>query len=181
MRAHAGPTAGNASDDVDMVKIIGIDPGLAATGVGIVRGLKHKVHSYSYTSINTSKKLTLPHRLNHIFLAVQDILSSEQPDCMIVEDIFSLPSYPISGITLGKVSGIILLAGCQKNIPVMEIPVREAKKVLTGNGSASKAQLEMAVRRILNRKEPIRPDHASDAMGLSLIGFYRYGSQLEKR
>jgi len=168
-------------DDVDMIKIIGIDPGLASTGVGIVRGLKHNVQSYSYTSVHTSKKRALPHRLNHIFLTIQDILNSEKPDCMIVEDVFSLSRYPISGITLGKVSGVLLLAGYQANMPVMEIPVREAKKVLTGNGNASKIQLEMAVRRILNRKEPIRPDHASDALGLSLIGFYRYGAQLENR
>ena len=100
---------------------------------------------------------------------------------MIVEDVFFLSRYPISGITLGKVSGVLLLAGYQANMPVMEIPVREAKKVLTGNGNASKTQLEMAVRRILNRKEPIFPDHASDALGLSLIGFYRYGAQLESR
>jgi crossover junction endodeoxyribonuclease RuvC len=59
-------------------------------------------------------------------------------------------------------------------VSAVEIPVREAKQVLTGNGNASKMQLEVSVRHRLNHPSPIRPYHASDAMGLALIGFYRY-------
>jgi len=62
----------------------------------------------------------------------------------------------------------------------IEIPVREAKQVLTGNGNASKKQLEEAVRRRLNHNTPIKPDHASDAVGLALIGFYRYNDSIHK-
>ncbi len=93
---------------------------------------------------------------------------------MVVEDIFSLQKYPKSGITLGKVTGIILLAGYQVDVPVTEVPVREAKQVLTGNGNASKMQLERAVRHFLNLTTPIKPYHASDAIGLALIGLFRY-------
>jgi crossover junction endodeoxyribonuclease RuvC len=93
---------------------------------------------------------------------------------MIVEEAFSLEKYPKSGITLGKVSGVILLAGQQAGIPVTEIPVREAKKILTGNGSADKSQLEMAVRRFLGIPGCIRPFHASDALALALIGLFRH-------
>jgi len=160
-----------------MIKVIGIDPGIASTGVGIVCGSEYKVHTCSYTSISTSKKKSLPNRLNEIFVSVQNILNSEKPHIMVVEDIFSLPRNPMSGITLGKVAGIVLLAGCRAKIRTLEVPVREAKKVLTGNGNSSKMQLETAVRRILNLKDPIRPHHASDAIGLSLIGFYRYSKR----
>ena len=93
---------------------------------------------------------------------------------MVIEDIFSLQKYPKSGITLGKVTGVILLAGYQVDVPVTEVPVREAKQVLTGNGNASKMQLERAVRHLLNLSDPISPNHASDALGLALIGLYRY-------
>ncbi len=89
------------------------------------------------------------------------------------EDVFSLDKYPASGIILGKVSGVILLTGCQFDVPVIEIPVREAKQVLTGNGNASKAQLEKSVREFLNLSAPIRPSHAADAMALALIGLLR--------
>lgn len=93
---------------------------------------------------------------------------------MVVEDVFSLAKYPKSGITLGQVSGVVMLAGHRAGVSSIEIPVREAKQVLTGNGNASKIQLEESVRHRLKHKSPIRPYHASDAIGLALIGFYRY-------
>lgn len=157
-----------------MVKIIGIDPGLAGTGIGIVKGFGQKVEGYSYGSINTSKNIPLPGRLDQIFSNIVQILKSEAPDLMVVEDVFSLEKYPKSGISLGKVIGVILLAACREGIPVNEIAVREAKQVLTGNGNASKDQLEKAVRHFLKHKEPIRPFHASDAIGMALIGLFRY-------
>ena len=158
------------------IKIIGIDPGLAATGLGIVRGRGMRVDGFSYGSINTSKNTPLPARLDIIFSKLLELLESEKPDFMVVEDVFSLERYPKSGITLGKVAGVILVAGCRFNIPVAEIPVREAKRILTGNGNASKMQLEKSVRRFLKLRDPIKPYHASDALGMALIGLFRQDS-----
>ena len=158
------------------IKIIGIDPGLAATGLGIVRGRGMQVDAFSYGSISTSKNTPLPARLDKIFSKLLQLLESEKPDFMVVEDVFSLERYPKSGITLGKVAGVILVAGCRFNIPVAEIPVREAKRILTGNGNASKMQLEKAVRRFLKLRDPIKPYHASDALGMALIGLFRQDS-----
>jgi crossover junction endodeoxyribonuclease RuvC len=157
-----------------MIKIIGIDPGLAATGVGIVRGLGLRIDGYSFGSISTSTTTSLPKRLDQIFSKLLQILNTEKPDLMVVEDVYSLNRYPKSGILLGQVTGIVLLAGFQASVPSIEISVREAKQVLTGNGNATKMQLEKAVRHQLNHKTSIRPLHASDAMGLALIGLYRY-------
>lgn len=157
-----------------MITVIGIDPGLAATGVGIVRGSGLRVSGYSFGSINTSKSISLPARLDQIFSKLLHLLQKENPDLMVIEDAFSLKAYPKSGIVLGKVTGVILLAGCQAGVKSVEIPVREAKQVLTGNGNASKVQLEKAVRHQLQLDTPIRPFHASDALGLALIGLYRY-------
>ena len=120
------------------MKIIGIDPGLAATGVGVVRGTGLKVDGFSFGTINTSSKISLPNRLNQIYSKLLSFLKDEKPDLMVVEDVFSLAKYPKSGITLGQVTGVILLAGYQFDVPVTQIPVREAKQVLTGNGNASK-------------------------------------------
>ncbi|RLC29803.1 MAG: crossover junction endodeoxyribonuclease [Deltaproteobacteria bacterium] len=157
-----------------MARIIGIDPGLAATGVAVVRGHGIKVEGYSFGSINTSKKNSLPRRLHLIYTELSRVLTAETPDLMVVEDVFSLEKYPGAGITLGKVTGVILLAGYEHRIPVVEISVRTAKQILTGNGNAGKAQLEKAVRHELNREVPIRPFHSSDALALALIGMYRY-------
>ncbi len=163
-----------------MITIIGIDPGLSATGVAVVCGNGRKVHRYSFGAINTSKFKPLPDRLELIFNRLRQTLSAEKPDLMVVEDVFSLSKFPKSGITLGQVTGVVMLAGCQAGVSSMEIPVREAKQVLTGNGNADKYQLEEAVRRRLNHPERIRPYHASDAIGLALIGFYRY-DEIAKR
>jgi crossover junction endodeoxyribonuclease RuvC len=157
-----------------MITIIGIDPGLSATGVGIVRGDGRNITGYSFGSINTPKSSSLPNRLDHIFSKLLQILNHEKPDLMVVEDVFSLAKYPKSGISLGQVTGVVLLAGWQAGVPSVEISVREAKQVLTGNGNASKMQLEESVRHQVKHQSPIRPYHASDATGLALIGFYRY-------
>ncbi len=167
--------------NIGMTTIIGIDPGLAATGVGIIRGNGLKIEGYSFGSINTSKNNSLPSRLDHIFSKLLQILNDENHDLMVVEDVFSLSKYPKSGITLGQVAGVVMLAGSRAGVSSIEIPVREAKQVLTGNGNASKKQLEEAVRRRLGHNTPIKPDHASDAVGLALIGFYRYNDRLSRR
>lgn len=157
-----------------MPGIIGIDPGLAATGIGIVRGQRGLVSNFSFGCIRTEAKDPLPERLDRIFTRLTDVLADEKPDLMVVEDIFSLDRYPKSGIMLGKVAGIILLAGFRYGISVKEIQVREAKQVLTGNGNATKQQLEKSVRHQLKMSNPIRPYHASDALALALIGLFRY-------
>jgi len=157
-----------------MIKTIGIDPGLAGTGVGIVKGIGLKVDSYSSCSIATPKSESLPNRLDRIYATLLQILKQEQPDRMVVEEIFSLGKYPKSAITLGKVVGVVLLASHQLGIGVSEVPVREAKQILTGNGNASKQQLEKAVRQVLKLNKAIRPYHVSDALGLALIGLFRY-------
>ncbi len=92
----------------------------------------------------------------------------------MIEDIYSLEKYPDSGIMLGKVSGVLLVAAYKAGIEVKEISVRQVKKIVSGNGSADKYQMERAVRHLLKHSEPIRPFHASDALGLALTGYYRY-------
>ncbi len=162
-----------------MIKIIGIDPGLAGTGIGIVKGTGLKVESYSFSSIATSKNESLPDRLDRIYTSLLAVLRSERPDKMIVEEIFSLGKYPKSAIVLGKVVGVVLLASHQLDVPVVEVSVREAKQILTGNGNASKEQLEKSVRQMLKIEKAIRPYHISDALGLALIGLFRYNQNFK--
>lgn len=155
-------------------KLIGIDPGLAATGIGVVTGSGLNVADYAYGVVQTDAIESIPRRLEKIYSRIHTFINDEKPDLVVVEDVFSLEKYPKSGILLGKVSGVILLAAEQAAVRVKEIPVREAKQVLTGNGNADKTQLEKAVRQTLGCPEPIRPYHASDALGLAIIGLFRY-------
>jgi crossover junction endodeoxyribonuclease RuvC len=154
--------------------IVGIDPGLAGTGIGLVSGRGLSVTAYSFGSIKTLKTDVLTSRLDQIYTRLGHILREQAPDLMVVEDVFSLERFPKSGILLGKVTGVILLAAAHQGIPVVEVSVRESKKILSGNGNADKEQLERAVRRYLDHGEPIRPFHAADALALALIGLFRY-------
>jgi len=157
-----------------MVKVVGIDPGLAGTGIGVIEGSRQKILGYSFGSIATRAEDPVNCRLNTIYSKVLNFLCEQKPDHVVIEDIYSLEKYPRSGIILGKVSGAILVATYKAGLSVEEIPVREVKKIISGNGSADKYQVERSVRNLLNHKKPIRPFHASDALGLALTGYYRY-------
>jgi crossover junction endodeoxyribonuclease RuvC len=157
------------------LKVVGIDPGLAETGFGVVHGSASRIRDYTFGTIRTSKAETLPDRLHHIFSELCSILDSQKPNLMVIEDVFSLKQYPKSGIALGKVCGVILLACSQYGVQAMDVPVREVKRILTGSGSASKSQMERAVRHLLKRDKPITPLHASDAIALALVGVFRNG------
>jgi len=160
------------------IKIVGIDPGLAGTGIGIIEGNKTDICGYSFGSIATDAKDPIPLRLHRIYSKTLELLRELKPEHVVIEDIYSLEKYPGSGIMLGKVSGVLLLAAYNAGLDVEEIPVREVKKIISGNGSADKFQMERAVRNLLKHKEPIRPFHASDALGLALTGYYRYKKRL---
>ncbi len=156
------------------VTVLGIDPGLAATGIGFVTGLGNKIFQYAYGAVNTSQRAVQGKRLEKIYDRVNALIQKEQPDLVVIESVFSLEKYPKSAIALGKVCGVILLAAQKSQCVVKEVAVREAKQVLTGNGNAPKEQLEKAVRNVLGCQSAIRPYHASDALGLALIGLFRY-------
>lgn len=157
-----------------MIKVIGIDPGLAGTGIGIVQGDQRGILHYSFGVIETKAKDPIHSRLHRIYSRTLDLLDEQKPDYVIIEDIYSLEKFPESGIMLGKVSGVLLLAAHNSGLNMEEIPVREVKKIISGNGNADKYQMERAIRNQLNHDQPIRPFHASDALGLALTGYYRY-------
>lgn len=157
-----------------IIKVVGIDPGLAGTGIGIVEGSKNDITGYSFGSIETDSKDPIHFRLNAIYSKTLRFLHDQKPDYVVIEDIYSLEKYPGSGIMLGKVSGVLLVAAYQAGLDVEEIPVREVKKIVSGNGNADKHQMERAVRNLLNHQGKIRPFHASDALGLALAGYYRH-------
>ena len=130
--------------------------------------------SYAFGSISTKADETVPCRLDKIYTKTLELINEQKPDIVIIEDIYSLAKYPGSGIMLGKVSGVIILAAHKAGLKIEEIPVREVKKIISGNGNADKYQMERAMRHQLKHSTPIRPFHASDALGLALTGYYRY-------
>ena len=156
------------------IKVIGIDPGLTHTGFGIVEGIGSRIGGFTFGTIRTPKAEALATRLDHIFSKLSSILHMERPDLMVLEDVFSLEQYPKASIALGKVCGVILLASAQCAVEAIELPAKEVKRILSGNGNATKTQVEKAVRHFLKRQTAISPSHASDALALALVGLFRH-------
>ena len=144
----------------------------------MIEGWARQIDRYSFGSISTDAKDATPDRLDQIYRKTNAFLLEQQPDMVVIEDIYSLDKYPGSGIMLGKVSGVLILAAFNAKVKIHEVSVKEVKKVVSGNGGADKYQVERAVRHLLNHHEPIRPFHASDALGLALTGLFRYGKQV---
>jgi len=154
---------------------IGIDPGLANTGYAVIGTLAKGGDLCGYGSVKTSGKLSLQQRLQVIYQEVDKLLKKWQPVIMVIEDVYVLDRFPKAAIQLGEVRGVIYLAAEDNSVEVIKISPAEAKSCLTGNGRATKEQVSSSVKRILGISENIKPDHASDAAALAIIGLSRKG------
>jgi holliday junction DNA helicase RuvA len=115
------------------IKVVGIDPGLAATGIGIVSGSSRRISDFAFGVVKTFPRDLPAFRLEKIYTRLCTLFSEESPDLLVIEDVFSLEKYPRAAISLGQVCGVVLLASRYADLTVMHISVREAKQVLTGN------------------------------------------------
>lgn len=154
---------------------VGVDPGLADTGIAVIEVIDRKGRVRTWETISTKSKDPIPRRLEVIYNGVINIFSTWNATVLIVEDVFFLPKFPKAAMQLGAVHGILNLAASLQNIEVVEVKVTEVKKALTGNGRATKDQVERSVRRMCGIKEAIKPDHASDALALAVVGLSRLG------
>jgi crossover junction endodeoxyribonuclease RuvC len=152
--------------------ILGIDPGLNATGFGAIRCGDAAPSAVRYGHIKTSPKEHVPNRLFQIHADINDLIDSLKPDLVAVENAFSLVRYPKAGILLGGVLGIIYLSVFQHDISMIEITPREVKNSLSGYGAADKYQMKATIKKLLRIAE-IKSFHASDALAVALAAFYR--------
>jgi len=156
-------------------RALGIDPGLAATGFAVIGAFKQGGELCTYGAIKTSPSHSTPQRLQKIYLGVCDLIDTWKPDVVVLEDVYVLDKFPNAAVQLGEVRGVLYLAAQERGIEVFTIRPTEVKSCLTGNGRASKEQVSQAVKRMLNRREDIKPDHASDAAALALMVLSRKG------
>lgn len=156
-------------------RALGIDPGLAETGYAVIGTFAKGGEMCNWGSLKTSARLSVPARLKIIYSGIDEIVKNWKPAILVVEDVFVLDKFPKAAIHLGEVKGVIYLAAQDNNIEVIEIRTTELKRSITGNGRATKDQVSRAVKRVLGMKEEIKPDHASDAAALALVGLSRKG------
>lgn len=147
---------------------LGIDPGTAVTGYGVVlRREDGAVSLLECGVIRTSASEALPKRIREIFEGVETIIERFHPDAVSVEDVFQGKNVR-SALTLGHARGAILLAAALRDIPIAEYSPREIKSAVVGTGNATKEQVGYMVQRQLRLKTPPTPADAADGVAAAL-------------
>ena len=147
------------------MRILGIDPGLAVTGYGLLDADGDKVKLITAGSFTTSAGV-LSERLRSIFVRMTELIKSESPEEVAVEEGFYGKNVKVA-LSLGQARGAILLACSLEKIPIFEYSPREVKQSVVGRGSASKEQVNYMIKQLLNIKELPKLHDVSDALAVS--------------
>jgi crossover junction endodeoxyribonuclease RuvC len=148
--------------------VLGIDPGTATTGYGIVRSEKHGTATLVECGvIRTRARDPLPARLREIHEGVRELIARHRPDAISVEDVFYAKNVRTT-ITLAHARGVILLAGELAGVQVYEYPPAEIKKAVVGTGAATKEQVQFMLTRLLRLKAVPQPSDAADGVAAAL-------------
>ena len=147
--------------------VLGIDPGTAAMGYGIVERTGGSLRAVDYGCLTTSADSPLPDRLNQIHATVAELIETHTPDLLAVERLFFSKNAQ-SAFGVGQARGVVLLAAAQAGIPVREATPNEVKVGVTGYGSADKEQVGRMVAVILQLGEIPTPDDTADALAIAI-------------
>jgi crossover junction endodeoxyribonuclease RuvC len=160
------------------VKALGIDPGLVITGYGVLEQSGNEIVLREAGTIESGDaSLSLPIRLRRLYEEVMSVIEDHNPDVMALEQLFSHYEHPRTAILMGHARGVICLAAGMKDIPLHHYAPTEVKSALTGNGRASKEQIQRMVRRTFGLLETPRPPDVADAVAIALCHLYREGSR----
>ena len=148
--------------------ILGIDPGTAITGFGVVASMPARTGRLVECGVlRTRTADDLPARLRHIYEGLTELLERHRPDVVAVEGVF-YGSNARTTVVLGHARGVVLLAAAQAGIPVEEYSPAMIKKAVVGRGAALKPQVGYMVARLLQLREPPSPADAADGVAVAL-------------
>jgi len=148
--------------------VLGIDPGTASTGYGVVQGdAAGLVALIECGVIRTRARDPLPARLLEIYEGVSELIERHRPDALSVEDVFYAKNVRTT-VVLGHARGVVLLAGQQAHLDIHEIPPAEIKKAVVGTGAATKEQVQFMLTRLLRLKSVPQPSDAADGVAAAL-------------
>ena len=148
--------------------VLGIDPGLATTGYGIVRsGLQNEYECLEYGVISTEGGQPDADRLTLLFSALTELIHHHQPDFSAVEKLFIQKNVK-TALSVGQARGVTLLTLAQANLPVYEYTPNEVKQTVCGYGNAEKIQVQRMVQTLLQLDDLPTPDDAADALAVAI-------------
>jgi crossover junction endodeoxyribonuclease RuvC len=158
---------------------IGIDPGTATTGYGVVSVENNFFKCLDYGIIDTDKNLSDSVRLDILNKKLKKIIKNSSPDIFAIESIYFFKNAK-TVISVSQARGVALLTAEKKKLPIYEFTPLEVKMNIANYGRADKKQIQEMVKRLLNLKEIPRPDDAADALGIAICGLIKHNIPYEK-
>jgi crossover junction endodeoxyribonuclease RuvC len=146
--------------------VLGIDPGLSVTGYGLVEG-SYPPRAHRAGVIRTDPDHEVPTRLAELHRGLADVIAETQPDSVALETVFTNRNLQ-TAISVGRASGVAILAAAQAGVPVYEYVPTAVKAAVTGDGSANKGRVQQMVARLLDLDQAPKPADASDALAIAL-------------
>lgn len=147
--------------------ILGIDPGTAITGYGLLEVKDHKITHLAHGVLLTDKNLPTPNRMLSLYTQLNDLLSQWHPDVLVTEKLFFANNVN-TALAVGGSIGVVLLAAAQRAIPWIEYRPAEVKMAVVGYGRAEKKQIQYMITKLLALPNPPTPDDAADALAIAL-------------
>ncbi len=149
------------------MRVLGLDPGTATTGYGVVEGQGNRLRAVTYGVIRTPAGQHFAKRLVTIYTKISEIIATCHPEVVCIEKLFFSRNVT-TGITVAQARGVGALAAAQAGLPVTEYSPLEVKNAVVGYGKATKRQVQEMVKILLNLDDIPRPDDAADAVALAI-------------
>ena len=153
------------------MRVLGIDPGTAITGYGVVEGEEDNLRLATYGTITTPASQPLPQRLQQIYRELRALIATWRPDSAAVEELF-FSKNARTALAVGHARGVALLALSDAGLAVQEYKPAEVKQAVAGYGGAPKEQVQGMVQLLLGLEEAPRPDDAADALAVAICHFH---------
>ncbi|WP_322800932.1 crossover junction endodeoxyribonuclease RuvC [Thermoflexus sp.] len=149
------------------MRVLGIDPGIAITGYGLIEDRGGDLEALAYGDIRTPAGDPLPVRLRELYEALRSLIQRYRPDVAAIERVF-FGRNVTTAFAVGQARGVALLALAQAEIPVYEYTPADVKQALVGYGHAPKAQIQAMIRMLLRLPQIPRPDDVADALAVAI-------------
>lgn len=157
--------------------ILGIDPGYAIVGYGVVNYSANRFKIIEYGAVTTEAKTLFTDRIHKIYLGVSEIIKRTEPDALSIEKLF-FNTNTTTAIDVAQARGVILLAAKENGVPVFEYTPLQVKSAVTGYGKADKKQVMEMTKNLLGLKAVPKPDDTADALAIAICHAHSAGSIL---
>ncbi|HHY98162.1 MAG TPA: crossover junction endodeoxyribonuclease RuvC [Firmicutes bacterium] len=147
--------------------VMGIDPGTASTGYGVIESFGGRLACLDYGCIRTGSNMSSSRRLETIYAAVSRLISSYSPEVIAVEELFFNRNAK-TALKVGESRGVVILAAVRHSIRVAEYTPLQIKQAITGYGRASKSQIQRMIKLLLNLESVPSPDDTADALACAI-------------